>query len=85
MTPNIFSTIIAGYFSSYMPSVYQFTCINKKVPDKSKFYRTLQNVGSPVWNLIHVALLAPGIWKSFVDIWKTGVSLGSITVDLNYR
>lgn len=54
-----------------MPSVYKFTCINKKVPDKSK-YTTLQNVASPIWNLPHVALLAPGIWKSFVDIWKTG-------------
>ena len=81
VTPNIFSRITEGYCSPYMPSVYQFTCINKKAPDKSKCYRIPQNGGSPLWNLHHVTLLAPGIWKSFIDIWKIGESLGSTTVD----
>lgn len=58
-----------GFCPTYR-SVYQFTCIDQKAPDNTVVHRSLQNCGSSVWNLLHVAPLTSRIWWWLMDIRK---------------
>ena len=55
---NIFSTIVAGFFFLAHKNVYYFICTKQNASDKSEARRSLQNFGSSVWKLLHVALLS---------------------------
>ena len=49
-----------------------------KSPDGSKVHRSLKTASS-LWNLLHVTLLGPIIWKVCLDIWKILWNLLEVT------
>ena len=48
-------------------NVYQVPCTKQKVPDYTKIHKSLQNCE---WDMLHVTLLAPRIWKWHLHFWK---------------
>ena len=52
---------IAVLISLTHKNVYQFTCTEQKATDNSQVHRSVQNFGSPVWNLLDATVLAPRI------------------------
>jgi hypothetical protein len=59
---DIFVITIALYSCTYK-NVYQLACTKHEVSDDSEVYSSLQNCGALVWNLLHVTLLVPKIWR----------------------
>ena len=49
--------------------VYQFTCTKQKERGYGEVHKSLQNCGSSFWNLLHVTLLLPRIWRWLLDFW----------------
>jgi hypothetical protein len=68
--PNIFRTITAVFSPLTNKNVCQVICTEQKAKDNSEVQRSLQNSGSSVWNLLHVTLTQPRIWKWLLDFWK---------------
>lgn len=61
-----------------LPLAYKqdlFKCIDQKAPDNIEVHRSVQNIGSSVWNILQVTLLAPIIWSLLLnlleDLWNT--------------
>jgi len=65
---TVFS-IVAVFFLMYK-NKYQLTCTKQKVPHNSDVPRSLKSFWSLVQNLRHVTLLAPRMWRWFLDSWK---------------
>jgi len=65
----IFCIIIAVFFIAYR-NAYYFWCTSQTTPDRHEVYRLFQNLGSSVWNLLHITLLVPSIWRWLLDFWK---------------
>jgi len=51
-------------------NAYYFSCTSQALPDRHEVYRSFQNFGSLVWNLLHIALLVPSIQRWLLDFWK---------------
>lgn len=61
-----------SFFVSYIKNLCKLTCSKQKLPDNSEVYRTSQNYGSLVWNLLELVLR---VWRCLLDFWKI---LGSL-------
>jgi len=73
--PETFWSYHAAFFSFIYKNVYQFTYTKQKALHNSKVHRSLQNCVFSLWNLLHVTLLAPRIWRWRLDFWQIGASL----------
>ena len=67
----IFSIILAVLVLT-CNTVYQFICIEQWASDNGEVLISLQNCGSPVWNLLHATLQASSIWRWLQYLWETG-------------
>jgi len=56
-------------------NIYKLMCSKQKLLDNSEVYRTPQNYGSLVWNLLELTLLVCRVWRCLLDFWKI---LGSL-------
>jgi hypothetical protein len=68
VAPNIFRIIVAAFSSD--KKVCQITCTSPKRQITGDVHRSLQNCGSPLWDLLYVTLLAPIIRRWLVDFRK---------------
>ena len=62
--------IIIAIFFIADTNAYYFSCTSQTMPDRHEIYRSFQNFGSSVWNLLYATLLVPSIWRWLLDFWK---------------
>jgi hypothetical protein len=69
VVPVVFSIVIAVFFITYR-NAYYFSCTGQTMPDKHGGYKSFQNFGSSVWNLLPVTFLASSIWRWLMGFRK---------------
>jgi hypothetical protein len=61
----VFPSSFWQFSPSTYKNMYQVMCTKQKVPEYSKGHRLLQNIGSSIWNFVHVILLVPRIGDGY--------------------
>ena len=68
VAPNVFSIITACLL--YIQKCVSDLRAEQKASDNSRIYRTVQNCGPTVRNLLHVTFLVPRIWRWLQESFK---------------